>query len=324
MGLRYAVARPSEPRPAHARIVAPPAHARNLDAHPPSDFPAADFARAPRAFLGSSAQPLSLAPGEAEHVLRVLRLRVGDALLGLDGAGGCVPLRIRSLGVGNAAKARGRASEREALELAPAGSAWREPAPGEAGAALPWIELAIAWPKPALAEAMLDRLVQLGAAAIVPLECEHAGPQSSPGGARRERLERILREACKQSRRAHLPQLHEPLALEAYLQQRTAARGAWLEPGARTSLPTWLQAPQTAAASAQRERPLTLAIGPEGGFSERERAAFERTGWPALALGPHVLRIETAAEAAMAVAAAVMLAAGGRSHPQASSAPPPA
>jgi len=307
MGLRYAAARHGAPCLNAGRIVAPPPRARNLDASP-----SADFARAPRAFLDARSEgaELALAPGEAEHVLRVLRLRAGDLVLGLDGAGACHPLRIRSVDVDARASKRRAA---EPLELERAGHAWHEPAPGEPGAPLPWVELAIAWPKPALAEAMLDRLVQLGVAAIAPLECEHAGPQSAPGsGARRERLERILREACKQSRRAHLPQLHEPLALDTYLKQRTHARGAYLEPGALTDLPLWLAAPSTAAASANRAHPLVLAIGPEGGFSAAEHAAFSRAAWPPLALGPHVLRIETAAEAAMAITAAMLATRGAR------------
>ena len=47
-----------------------------------------------------------------------------------------------------------------------------------------------------------------------------------------------------------------------------------------------------------------LIVGPEGGFSPEERGLLDRSGWPRLRLGPHVLRAETAA----VVGAAMMLA----------------
>jgi len=249
----------------------------------------------PRIFIQPSpgAAPLPF-PGEAEHLVRVLRARVGDLVIGLDGAGGEHPLRIR-------------ACDKRNFELEPCGDPIHEPAPGRAGAPLPWIEVAVAWPRPNRADDMLDRLTQLGVAAIRPLDCAHAGPQGLPDDEhKRERCLRVLREACKQARRHWLPQLHAPCTVEALLAGPPRAGLACMDPRAAVGLPEWI-ARQPQLASATGERPLVLCIGPEGGFDERERAAFA-THEPSapVVLAPHVLRIETAAEAAAAVAVALL------------------
>ena len=147
-----------------------------------------------------------------------------------------------------------------------------------------------------------------------PLLCRRAGPASAAlarrpgaGAPRRERLERVLREACKQSRRAWLPELQPPAGpaeLAAELAGERPARAvALLEPGAPLSLDTWVRALLAEGGSpASREQPLVLVVGPEGGLTEEERGALLEAGAGPVRLGPHVLRIETAAEAAVAIA----------------------
>lgn len=216
--------------------------------------------------------------------MRVLRLKAGDRLVGLDGRGGSWPLEVSSVG-------------RTSLTLATAGEPRRDPRPGEKGAPLPWIEVALPWPKGGRVEEMLDRLTQLGAAAIAPLACVRAGPHSGelPAG-RRERLERVLREACKQSGRTWLPVLRD----EDPTREATAKiDGVLLDPVAERTLPEWTQ-------GRIADRPLLVLVGPEGGFTETERASLLARGAEAVRLGPHVLRVETAAEAAMAVLAAAL------------------
>lgn len=229
-----------------------------------------------------------LLDGEAEHLTRVLRARVGDPLVGLDGEGGEHALRIRAL-------------DRKGCELEAAGPSRSEPAPGESGAALPWIELAVAWPRPNRADDMLDRLTQLGVAAIRPLACAHAGPQGLPDDEhKRERALRVLREACKQARRTWLPILHRSQTVGEFAAHSKAAALALLEPQAPTRLADWIAA-TPATATATRARPLVLCIGPEGGFDASERVELAAHRATPVALAPHILRIETAAEAALAV-----------------------
>ena len=81
---------------------------------------------------------------------------MGDALIGLDGVGGAWPLVVSR-------------AEPRAFEVELDGQPEREPAPGEEGAPLPWIEVCVPFPRGERAEAMVDRLVQLGTAAIRPL-----------------------------------------------------------------------------------------------------------------------------------------------------------
>jgi 16S rRNA (uracil1498-N3)-methyltransferase len=231
--------------------------------------------------------------GEAEHLTRVLRARAGDIVLGLDGEGGEHPLRIRTL-------------DRRVCELEAAGAARIEPAPGEADAPLPWIEVAVAWPRPNRADDMLDRLTQLGVAAIRPLACAHAGPQGLPDDEhKRERALRVLREACKQSRRTWLPELHTSSTIHALASGVKPGALACLDPDAGAAMADWI-VEASAAATATRARPLVLCIGPEGGFDDRERAQLAAAGAAQVALSPHILRIETAAEAALALAVGLL------------------
>ncbi|MBL8861307.1 MAG: RsmE family RNA methyltransferase [Planctomycetes bacterium] len=229
-----------------------------------------------------------LAAGEAEHARRVLRLRVGDRLLGLDGAGAAWPLVVVN------ADARG-------FEVASAGEPEREPAPGEHGAALPWIEVCVALPRGERAEALVERLVQLGVAAIRPLAAQRASPEARAEGTRRAtRLVRAAREACKQAVRLWVPEIH-PLEEPMRALTRAASLDLRLDPRdgaaafpALAALDPW----------GTRAAPVRLWVGPEGGFTEEEVAALDAAGARALRLGPHILRIETAAEAGLALVAA--------------------
>lgn len=237
--------------------------------------------------------PPELASGDLEHALRVLRLRTGDRLVGLDGRGGSWPLEVASIA-------------RDRLTLASLGEPRRDPPPGGEGAPLPWIEVAVPWPKGGKVEEMLDRLTQLGAAAIAPLTCARAGLHSGELPAnRRERLERVLREACKQSGRTWLPVLRDEDPIEVASGRIDAVL---LDPGAERSLPQWIRGRIEASATRwSSERPLLVLVGPEGGFTAEERAALVARGAEPVRLGPHVLRVETAAEAAMAVLGAALL-----------------
>jgi 16S rRNA (uracil1498-N3)-methyltransferase len=228
---------------------------------------------------------------EREH-LHVLRLAEGDRCTGLDGQGRAWPLRI--------ARANGRRIE---LELA--GEEPRfEPEPGAEGASLPWIEVAVAWPRRNRSEAMIGGLVQLGAASIVPLEARFRGPEPCPARPP-DRWRKLAREACKQSGRAWLPVFEEAQTVEDLVGRPKGAL-AVLDPDGGMSFDTWLRSILPSPLGiGSRERPIRIAIGPEGGFAADERDALLLAGASSVRLGPHVLRIEVAALAAMAVAATV-------------------
>ncbi len=237
---------------------------------------------------------------EQEHVLRVLRAKPGLRLIGFDGAGAVLELEVV------------RAAPRE-LELVAAGPLRIEAAPGEGANRSPWIEIALTLPRAARAEEMLGRLTQLGVVAISPLVCERTqGGANDLGAHRRTRLERILREACKQSKRATMPVLGEELSLDDWLTARSPASIAAPHPGADERLFDWALRVDRARFG-RRDAPIAIVLGPEGGFSERELARLDELSIRRVALGPHVLRIETAAEAAAATLAQVWL--GSRESP---------
>lgn len=247
---------------------------------------------APAFFLAPDSTPdhPRLLPEDARHAQRVLRLGQGERLLGLDGRGVRQPLRVRAV-------------RKNALELEAGGAATHEPAPGEEGSALPWFELAVAWPRRNRVEDMLSRLVQLGAAGIRPLAARQRGPGAAPADAP-ARLLRVAREACKQSGRAWLPELGPALSPPELARAHAGATLAVLDPDAGLPFDTWLRSLRPSPLGiGTRARPIVLVIGPEGGLAEDERAALLEGGASAAWLGPHILRVETAAEAAMAIAA---------------------
>lgn len=254
---------------------------------PPDPIPGA-----PRFFLAATpdAGAPELAEGELEHALRVLRLGIGDPLLGLDGRGTVWPLAVR-------------ARTQRALELEPAGEPMREPEPGAPGSALPWVELALSMPRGERAEELVDRATQLGASAIRWLTCERTPPRvREPSAHRLARLERVAREATKQCRRLWVPETGAPVELEEFLAGREGARSLVLD--LSREAPPLAEQIDTLASSGRfdRARPLVLCAGPEGGFEERELAMLDGRGAVRARLGPLVLRIETAAEAALAIA----------------------
>jgi 16S rRNA (uracil1498-N3)-methyltransferase len=109
-------------------------------------------------------------------------------------------------------------------------------------------------------------------------------------------------EACKQSRRAWLPQIL-PSARPAELRELLSGRAAaLLSPAASRTLLRWSES--------SPEGPWAVIAGPEGGFDADEAAALDFA--QAVALGPHVLRIETAVEAAAAALAQVGYVRAGR------------
>lgn len=244
----------------------------------------------------SAAEPRLLAE-EARHAVRVLRLSVGAHLVGLDGRGGRHPLRVRAV-------------RKDGLELEPAGPSAHEPAPGAEGAGLPWVELAVAWPRRNRVEDMLNRLVQLGVAAIRPLAARQRGPEEPPEVAP-ARLLRVAREACKQSGRAWLPEFEPLRTPESLAADPRAAALAVLDPDAALAFDSWVRSLAPAPFGVgTRARPIVLVVGPEGGLTEEEREALLQHGASSTWLGPNLLRVETAAEAAMAITAVTH----GRAH----------
>ena len=128
------------------------------------------------------------------------------------------------------------------------------------------VSLACAVPKGERMSVLLDMVTQLGVTEVTPLVCERSvvALQSVP-----DRWQRIVIEACKQSRRAWFPRLNDALDLQALLTRSRAA-------------------------------------GPEGGLTEAELACARRHGAQLVRLGDHALRVETAAVVLVGAARALL------------------
>ena len=143
----------------------------------------------------------------------------------------------------------------------------------------------------------MEKAVELGAAKIIPVIAKRTETHLAKAAAKRlERWRRIARESSQQSRRSREPEIAEPISLKTAVEQARGDRVLLSEHESpeRRSLKE-LVADDTSS-------PLTLAIGPEGGWTPEELKLFQQHGWQFASLGPTVLRVETATIAALAIA----------------------
>lgn len=145
-------------------------------------------------------------------------------------------------------------------------------------------------------EWLVEKATELGAEAIVPFVAERSEKGLDRAAANRVvRWRKIAREASEQSRRDRLPEVGDVVGFEEALRYSAAFRFVLEEAGGAT--------PMLAAMPAERRARETVAmmVGPEGGWTEREREAMREAGWTAVSLGLNILRAETAAAAALAI-----------------------
>jgi 16S rRNA (uracil1498-N3)-methyltransferase len=175
----------------------------------------------------------------------------------------------------------------------------------EADPALP-ITLVMAVYKFDHMEWAIEKATELGVAAIVPVIARRTEKHLAVAAQKRaERWRRIAHEAAQQSRRCDVPLVYDPEPLAARVRAASEAARIVLAEQERTT--TLRNALEEAVAAAGTEMPaLEIAIGPEGGWAPEEEALFDANGWRAASLGPRILRAETAAIAALAVAASYL------------------
>lgn len=217
---------------------------------------------------GSWGEGAELRGDEAAHCARVLRARPGDEVEVFDGNGRSATARVRSV-----------SKHAVALEL---GACREEPPPAVR------ILLCLAVLKGKAMDWIVPKAVELGASEIQPLRGGHT--VAKPADRKEEKWRRAVLEACKQCGRDRLPVVHDAVDLGDFLATTPPADGnliASLAPGAR---------PLREAAEAFRGGgTVRYLVGPEGDFTEAERALALERGWRPVGLGPRVLRSETAA-----------------------------
>lgn len=220
-------------------------------------------------------QPLQLATveldgPEAHHLLHVLRAKVGDRLGLFNGEGEEALAEIVNI--------RKRSAE---LQISETWSVTPEPCT---------LTIATAMPKGDRARWLIEKSTELGVTRIIPLRTQRSIVE--PGESKMDKLEQAVVTACKQCRRSHLMQISS-LTPFANLPREMAPVTLIAHP----------HAPQSAsqAFAQSREQSTLMLIGPEGGFTDEEFASAVTTGAIPVHLGPHILRIETAAIAVAAV-----------------------
>ena len=144
----------------------------------------------------------------------------------------------------------------------------------------------------------IEKCVELGARQIVPVVAQRTETHLARAAQKRvERWRRIARQAAEQSRRASVPEISEPVSLQEAIASLGGTRIVLAESEEELMLKDALHAKGEAGE-------LTLAFGPEGGWAESELKLFAGAGWIAASLGSTILRAETAAIAATAIALA--------------------
>ncbi|KAB7771595.1 16S rRNA (uracil(1498)-N(3))-methyltransferase [Xanthomonas sp. LMG 12461] len=217
---------------------------------------------------------LSLPEDVANHLLRVLRLREGDPCVLFNGDGCDYPADLLQAGKRNASVRIGAA----------------QPVDNESPLAITLLQGVARGEKMDL---ILQKATELGVAAIMPVWAERTEVKLDAARVdkRVAHWRSVVISACEQSGRARVPQLSAPLALA------DAARAAADSPCRLILDPQGdhrLRSLTIGGAAA------TIAIGPEGGWSPRDRATLEAAGFVGLRLGPRILRTETAGLAAIA------------------------
>jgi len=211
---------------------------------------------------------------EAHHLLHVMRAKVGERVTLFDGSGAEFAAEITKCG-------------RSEVEL-------RVLARREVDRELSFeLVIGVSLPKGDRQKWLVEKLTELGVTEMVPLETARGVAQ--PTESALERLQRSVVEAAKQCGRNRLMWIAQPQAVGEWVLERSTA-----------DCRRWIAHPEGAAlASIDVGQPIAtrIAVGPEGGFTEKEVVAAVAAGWQSVSLGKRIVRVETAAVALSAVVA---------------------
>ena len=236
-------------------------------AWPPKSLPRL-FVRQP---LNEGAS-VDLDAGQANYLGNVMRMGVGAELLVFDGSSGEWLARVADA-----------AKKRMTLRIE---RRTREPE------TVPDVWLAFAPVKRAQTDWLVEKATELGAARLLPVMTQRTAAER----VKLERLEAIAIEAAEQCGRTRLPEIGEPMPLARLLDGRDPHRTLYFadENGG------------DAVAASFTPGPALILIGPEGGFTDEERALVRgANNSVAISLGPRILRAETAALAALSTFMAI-------------------
>lgn len=226
---------------------------------------------------------LELSAGDSRHVARVVRRRIGDPVELIDGTGRIWPAAVAGLGppvtvvVGEPRRA-----------VAPAG-----------------VTLYMGLCEWGRLDLVVEKAAELGIPRLVVHTSQRAKrvPDPDTWRRRRDRFARVAEAAARQSGQGYLPRVQGLVPFGHVLEEVPSTEGYLIDPRGDVPLPE-------ALAAVPRQERLSLAIGPDAGFTEDEVRAAREAGWRVCTLGPSILRAETAALVALSLG----LEATGRFH----------
>ncbi|MEM1402058.1 MAG: 16S rRNA (uracil(1498)-N(3))-methyltransferase [Pseudomonadota bacterium] len=224
--------------------------------------------------LSDAPDSITLESEPSRHIAKSLRMRVGDSLCLFDGTGREVTAEIAAI-------------EKNSVHVSHAGAlaVSRESRLN--------VTLLISLSRGDRMDTVVQKATELGVNRIVPLISERTGVRLDENrlARKRDHWEKIAISACEQCGRNTLPIIEATIPFDDAL--------TLFESNSSLKLALY---PTASAASLPEEcDDVTLLIGPEGGFSDRELNAAVASGFEAFLLGPRVLRTETAPLAAIAV-----------------------
>jgi 16S rRNA (uracil1498-N3)-methyltransferase len=217
-------------------------------------------------------QTLKLGEKPSHHLLRVLRLGVGDAVVVFDGAGGEYLSEIAVCG-----------KNRVEILVGAHQSVQRESSLS--------ITLAQGISRNERMDYTIQKAVELGVAEILPLQTERSSVRldAERQVRKHEHWQAVARSAAEQCGRDRVPAVTEIRQIDEWLAEEKGGSRLMLDPQATTSL-----------RGLKSSSDITLLIGPEGGLSDAELLLARKRGFTGVRLGPRILRTETAGVAALA------------------------
>ncbi|GHU61157.1 ribosomal RNA small subunit methyltransferase E [Clostridia bacterium] len=239
---------------------------------------------------------------QINHIVNVLRMKIGDPLLVFDGAGKQYDTEIAEVTEGKSAKAVLRILRVKPYERYPKTA----------------VTLFQGIPKGQKFDEIVRKATELGVYRIVPLETARvvAEVRAESFAKKLDRLQRIAEEASKQSRRGDIPELLAPMAIAAASKLISGANTGFdaaillyeledsltLKQALRSEKFAEIEGKdQSSCKESGRGLNIAVFIGPEGGFEEAEATQLIRAGAISVTVGNTILRTETAGPAALAM-----------------------
>lgn len=239
-----------------------------------------------------AAVALALTEADAHHLARVLRLESGDRVMVVGTDGREAEAALEEVGADRVTATLGEALERPARAR---------------------VSLAPALARRERMEFAIQKATELGVAEIIPVATARSVVRldEEKAGRRGERWRRIAEEAAKQSQRAEVPSVRDPLGFSELLEE-LGRFDVVLVPWEEAAAAGMGVGAALDAAGAEPDTSVLVVIGPEGGLEEAEVAALEAAGGVVVTLGDTVLRTETASVVAVALAIYELGGLGGR------------